>query len=353
MQRPARRYLFLYTRLPDYFYCCVEHLLKMVSGAEATIVCYPKDNSAPYEYAAGSNISIISKQNFLRGHDPFTEIKPDLVYVAGWGDKEYNQKLRQWRGLVPVIMGMDNPWKATLRQYAAVTLAQLFGRKRSDYIWVPGYPQYEFARRLGFAPARILKGLYCADVQKFKKTDTERKKRILFVGRMVDYKRPGWLLEAFVGLLEQYPELGDWELQMVGNGPLQEALQEKYRGVRQVSFISFVQPAELVKYYREAAVFCLPSMHEHWGVVVQEAAAAGLALLLSDTCGAASAFLVNGHNGYLFGSYGKEDFKNKLLKLLGLDMPALTLMGKRSEVLAERITQDYWCASLNSVLRDH
>ncbi len=343
------KYLFLYTRFPDYFYRCVAHLLEN-SNAEATIVYYPKDDNAPYEYNGSGKITFIKKEDFLKDAGYLEEIKPDIIYVAGWGDRAYNRMLTGWKTKVPVIMGMDNPWKATLRQQGAVMLAQLFKRKRADYIWVPGYPQYEFARRLGFAPDRILKGLYCADVQKFKRTDTESKKRILFVGRMVEYKRPDWLLEAFVALLEQYPELGSWELQMVGNGPLQEALQEKYGAVQQVSFISFVQPAELVKYYHEAAIFCLPSMHEHWGVVVQEAAAAGLALLLSDTCGAASEFLVNGHNGYVFGSARKEEFKHKLLALLRSDLSALRLMGKKSEVLSERITHDYWCASLKSVL---
>ena len=95
-------------------------------------------------------------------------------------------------------------------------------------------------------------------------------KQIVFVGRMVEYKRPDWLLESFSELLTRNPELQEWKLLMIGNGPLQQELQRKYTNIQQVSFRSFVQPTDLVQHYHQSSVFCMPSLCEHWGVVVQE-----------------------------------------------------------------------------------
>ena len=111
------RYLFLYTRLPDYFFRCVQYLLKTSPlGSEARIVCYPKDDNAPYQYEDTSeNIFII--ENDLT---TLNDWQPDLIYIAGWGDNVYNHFAQKWIKKIPVIIGMDNPWKNTLKQRLAV-----------------------------------------------------------------------------------------------------------------------------------------------------------------------------------------------------------------------------------------
>ena len=57
--------------------------------------------------------------------------------------------------------------------------------------------------------------------------------------------------------------------------------------------------AELAAEYAAADVFALLSLHEPWGVVVNEAAASGLPLILSDRVGAARDLLRDGENGFL------------------------------------------------------
>ncbi len=348
MQEKSLHYLFLYSRLPDYFFRCVQHLLKSsLANSEARIVCYPQDTNAPYRYEDVTGaLRIVEKKDLAT----LNNWQPDLIYIAGWGDKEYNQIAAQWINRIPVIMGMDNPWKGSLKQRLAGLVAPIYLKNKATHLWVAGYPQYEYARRMGFPANRILHDLYCADMAKFRKTLPAFQRRIVFVGRMVEYKRPDWLLEAFTELFAKHPDLQDWELLMIGNGPLQQDLQNKYAGAKQVSFLSFVQPDELVRYYHQSSVFCMPSLFEHWGVVVQEAAAAELALLLSDTCGAASTFLINGHNGFVFDSGSKIDFTQKLYMLMKMEPVGLQQMGKRSAALSERITHDTWCGNLQSVL---
>lgn len=347
MQTEPLHFLFLYTRLPDYFYQCIRHLLlNSPAKSRATIVVYPADSNAPYTFDADEHITIIEKSK-LSTLDLSTN-PPALIYCAGWGDKQYNTFIKPWKGKVPVITGLDNPWKGTLRQKIAAVAAPLFLQKQTDYLWVTGYPQFDFARKLGFPALKILKGLYCGDNEKFMlHSRQEREKVILFVGRWVAYKRPDWLLEAFSELKEKYP---GWKLMMIGNGPLKEDLKNRYAHVEGLETPDFVQPSQLADYYARAAVFCLPSTEEHWGVVVHEAAAAGLALITADTCGAASEFLIHGHNGFAFRSNSKQHFKYCLELQMSMQLHQLGEMGKRSQALAQRITHQSWAGTLTSVL---
>lgn len=347
MQDVKRCYLFLYTRLPDYFLRCVQYLMETSpAGSEAIIVYYPRDINAPYQYDnLPGNIRILEKKEL----NSLENRSFDLIYIAGWGDKIYNRFTHQWKGKIPVIIGMDNPWKGTLKQRFATLIASLLVKNKASHLWVTGYPQYEFARRIGFPANRILHDLYCADTRKFIKHEPSFRKRIVYVGRLVAYKHPDWLLKSFSELLDSNQELGDWELLMIGSGPMLEDLQGKYKKFDQIVFQSFVQPKDIVQYYHQSSIFCLPSLNEHWGVVIQEAAAAGLALLLSDTCGAASTFLINGYNGLSFASNNNADLKNKLLRLMTTDQQVLQEMGKRSIELSHKINYESWCGNLRSV----
>ncbi len=82
-------------------------------------------------------------------------------------------------------------------------------------------------------------------------------------------------------------------------GPV-ENLRElvKHLGVEEhVHFLGFHQRDDLVELYTCADVFCLPSRHEPWGVVVNEAAACGLPLVVSDRVGAGRDLVTAGENG--------------------------------------------------------
>jgi glycosyltransferase involved in cell wall biosynthesis len=70
-------------------------------------------------------------------------------------------------------------------------------------------------------------------------------------------------------------------------------------GVRLETVHGGLTEDELARRYADADIFALVSRHEPWGVVVNEAAASGLPLVLSDRVGAAYDLLGNGENGFL------------------------------------------------------
>ena len=89
-------------------------------------------------------------------------------------------------------------------------------------------------------------------------------------------------------------------LLVAGSGPERERLASlaDRLGVRLV-LLPDVPWERIVERYVVADVFALLSRHEPWGVVVNEAAACGLPLVLSDRVGAAYDLLEDGRNGVL------------------------------------------------------
>jgi glycosyltransferase involved in cell wall biosynthesis len=59
-------------------------------------------------------------------------------------------------------------------------------------------------------------------------------------------------------------------------------------------------------YFAEANVFVLPSLHDGWGVVVNQAVSAGMAIIASDTVGAAVDLVSENANGLIFPNQNEE-----------------------------------------------
>lgn len=118
----------------------------------------------------------------------------------------------------------------------------------------------------------------------------------LFVGRIVDCKNIEYLLSIFNTWSKDKP---DAKLSIIGDGELLDRLKKFYTS-SQISFLGSVDSEHLSKYYYSSDVFILPSSFEPWGLVVNEAMASGLPVIVSSAVGAADD-LVGGHKtGLIF-----------------------------------------------------
>jgi glycosyltransferase involved in cell wall biosynthesis len=103
-------------------------------------------------------------------------------------------------------------------------------------------------------------------------------------------------------------------------------------GVRLETVTGGLSEDDLARRYVDADVFALLSRHEPWGVVVNEAAASGLPLVLSDRVGAAYDLLHDGENGFLVPAENVAAAARAIRKLA--DDPELRWrMGERSREL--------------------
>jgi glycosyltransferase involved in cell wall biosynthesis len=115
-------------------------------------------------------------------------------------------------------------------------------------------------------------------------------------------------------------------LAVAGSGPLRDRLQDR------LCLLGELDEEHLAEAYVAADVFALLSTHEPWGVVVNEAAASGLPLVLADSVGAARDLLRDGQNGLLVAA-GDVDASTAALETLATEVELRRRFGERSREL--------------------
>lgn len=121
---------------------------------------------------------------------------------------------------------------------------------------------------------------------------------ILFVGKLLDRKRPTDLLAAAACLAQQR----DVCVVLAGDGPLRGALEAQAQALGlPVRFLGFRNQTQLPEAYVLADVLCLPSdSSETWGLVCNEALACGTPVVVSDAVGCAPDLACEGVSGAVF-----------------------------------------------------
>jgi glycosyltransferase involved in cell wall biosynthesis len=176
------------------------------------------------------------------------------------------------------------------------------------------------------APHAVATGFYATV-----RVGGHRPRRLIQVGSLIPRKGIDLLLRALVRVQSYCPEV---ELVLVGAGNHQQVRQEAERlGVSErVRIKDFLQPSELVREYQQSDLFVLASRFDSYGVVVHEAAAAGLPLVLSRHVGASATLVENGVNGFQIDPEDTEGFADALLQ--ALEPKANAAMGRRSREMA-------------------
>ena len=122
----------------------------------------------------------------------------------------------------------------------------------------------------------------------------------LFVGRLAEEKNVTGLIKAW---LDYRAQGGAWSLVLAGDGPERKAVEDLLAGSAhrdEVFLLGHKSSRELIPLFAFARCFVLPSTREPWGLVVNEAMAACLPLIVSTRCGCAEDLVVEGENGFLF-----------------------------------------------------
>jgi glycosyltransferase involved in cell wall biosynthesis len=126
---------------------------------------------------------------------------------------------------------------------------------------------------------------------------------ILFASKLQTRKHADHLLEAYARLCATQPAAGQLPyLLIVGDGEERARLEARTRelALEGVRFPGFRNQSELPAFFALADVFVLPSRHEPWGLIVNEAMAAGCAVIISDEVGAHTDLVTDGVEGFVF-----------------------------------------------------
>ncbi len=123
------------------------------------------------------------------------------------------------------------------------------------------------------------------------------RKSILCVGRLMVQKDHATLVSAFDQIAKRHP---DWELRIVGEGPLRGALERQVAQSQASDRISLPgATADIDREYASAQIFALPSIYESFGLVTAEALAHGLPVVGFADCPGTNELIVDGENGVL------------------------------------------------------
>jgi glycosyltransferase involved in cell wall biosynthesis len=348
---PVPKVLFLYTEIADYFLACCQALVN--AGTEVHVVCWPVNPEAPFRFKEIPGVRLYNRKSYDTAEleKLAAQIEPAVIVCSGWIDKGYLELCRQFKKNVSTVLVMDNPWCGGFKQRIACLASPFYLMSKFTHCWVPGKPQYFYARKLGFSSEKIMTGFYSADTGRFNELYEMSKQakennfphRFIYVGRYYVFKGIKDLWKAFVKLQDESPN--DWELWCLGTGDVKPLSHPKIR------HFGFAQPAAIGDLIKDTAVFVLPSHKDPWGVVVHEFAAAGFPLVCSDSVGAADEFIEEGLNGYIYGACNIDGLKHTLKKVMSKSDKELREMGRKSHQLAQAITPTKWAATLNRVMK--
>ncbi len=161
-----------------------------------------------------------------------------------------------------------------------------------------------------------------------------RAKIVLFVGRLVLPKGIGYLIRAMPAVLKEVPEA---KLVIVGEGEEQKKLVALVRNLAledKVEFRGYVKFKELVKSYRAASVFVLPSFTrlENFGIVLLEAMACRTPVIASDIPGVREN--ITKANGLLFPPRDVDSLADSIITIIS-DDEKVKRMGEAGRKLVE------------------
>jgi glycosyltransferase involved in cell wall biosynthesis len=165
-----------------------------------------------------------------------------------------------------------------------------YGADSRRCYWVPCEPDYDL---FGVAPDAALAELREAFHL------VPKKRYLLYAGRLIPLKRVDLLLDAFAAIAADRPE---WDLLLAGEGELAGDLQRRVPPelADRVIWLGLLNTEKMRAAYHLAHVVVLPSDYEAWGLVINEAMAAGCVVVSSDVVGAANELVVDGVSGRVF-----------------------------------------------------
>jgi len=249
--------------------------------------------------------------------DAIAETRPDVALITGWYSITLVRALRACRKLgVPALYRGDSHllsgprgWRRTVWTIKTRYLLSRFhgylspGRRVNTYLERFGVPDH----RIFDVPHAVDNAMFASTAAPYQEPSRRAEARrewgidpdafvVLFVGKLIPSKRPLNVVRA----LARLP--GRPSLLVVGSGPLEDALHTEARqlGV-EVHLVGFLNQTELGRAYAIADCLALPSdFPETWGLVVNEALATGLPVVVSAAVGCAPDLVRDGETGYIY-----------------------------------------------------
>lgn len=274
-----------------------------------------------------------------------SEGRYDVLHLAGWGHPRLLvAMLMGWWLDIPVTMETDTPmphrlsgWKRLVKRVAYPWLFRIPAR------FLPGGTrQAAYLKHYAVEARRIRIAYMTVDIAAIsahkEATPAARIRELravqgidadatvfLYVGRMEPHKGIRELVEAVTLLAADRP----FSLLLVGEGSLSAEVAAAAERNARIRCLGRLSGAALLSAYAMADVFVLPSSFEPWGLVVNEAMAAGLPVIATDRVGCIDDLIVVGETGLVVPAESPDALARAMRQFIQ-DRPALRSFGQNA-----------------------
>ncbi|MFN6572151.1 glycosyltransferase family 4 protein [Dendronalium sp. ChiSLP03b] len=277
------------------------------------------------------------------------ELQPDAVVLPGWSFSVARAGLKWCRrsNTLPILMSEtkedDAPrfwWQEVIKSWIV---------KRYKAALVGGNPHKRYLMKLGMPSSAIFMGydIVGNDIfhpQKIKSLPAPLKKPyFLAINRFIPKKNLEFLISSYAAY-RQVVGINCCDLVLCGDGNLLPQIKQQIveLGLKNcIHLPGFLKEDELLPYFAHANCFIHTSIQEQWGLVVNEAMAAGLPVLVSNRCGCFEDLVLEGINGFGFDPENYKELTQLMIKM-NSDEVDLQAMSKASLEHIQKFSPNYF-----------
>jgi glycosyltransferase involved in cell wall biosynthesis len=273
-------------------------------------ICFPYEVLPSWRFRAGKHNLLLNwgLRSSLKKLAPETVICGGYNYFASWEALRWAR-----RHSVGFVLWSESNSHDERRGFAWMESVKSHFLARCDRFVVPGKASLAYLQSLGSVPEHITVAPNAVDncwfvaradsvrasAQEFREKLGLPPRFILFVGRLVPDKGVFDLLDAY-GKLEDNIR-AQTGLVFAGNGVSKPELEERAKRMQTagICFPGFVHREDLAGLYGLAEALILPTHSDPWGLVVNEAMACGLPIIVTNVAGCSADLVEDGWNGYV------------------------------------------------------
>ncbi|MEO0770915.1 MAG: glycosyltransferase family 4 protein [Cyanobacteria bacterium J06649_4] len=187
-----------------------------------------------------------------------------------------------------------------------------------------------------------------------------KKPFFLAINRFITKKNIPTILSAYAQYVKKQTHqataesaVEPWDLILCGDGALRPQIETQIKSLdleKRVHLPGFLQPDELLPYFAHASCFVHASTQEQWGLVVNEAMAAGLPAIVSRCCGCFDELVVEGITGFGFDANSPQELAALMAKV-GAPDAALETMSQNTLTHIEKFGPSLFSRSLRKAIQ--
>jgi glycosyltransferase involved in cell wall biosynthesis len=287
-----------------------EIVSKKLKGKYTVLYCDQKEPNRDWTFSYGDYKYIFLKRKMLTYKGRYIHINTDV-----W------KKLNRLNPDVVITAGSFNPtmliaffWSIIkrkkhipmtdgwLRSESTLTIIHHWVRKivfkYSDAYIGASKHSLDLYKSYGCSNDKLFQSHLCANNELFHEiVQQEKKYDLMFSGQFIERKMPLFFAEVAQRIKAKR---GKCSVLILGSGELKDEFLAKLEEFEiETHYAGYVSQNELPQYYASAKIFLFPTLQDPWGVVANEAMAAGTPVITCENAGVAGDLVIHDVNGHI------------------------------------------------------